>query len=40
MRCFDCKRKMDLYDEPAMCFLVGDKMEYTCKGCSDIREEK
>jgi hypothetical protein len=40
MNCFDCNKQMDLYYEFVVCYLVGDKMEYICEVCSEVRQQE
>jgi DNA-directed RNA polymerase subunit RPC12/RpoP len=40
VNCSDCNKQIDPYDEydePVMCFLIGERMEYTCEDCSEDR---
>jgi len=42
VNCSDCNKQIDpmISNEPVVCFLVGEEMEYTCEDCSDIREQE
>jgi len=41
VNCSDCNKQIDpmISDEPVVCFLVGERMEYTCEDCSEGRQQ-